>query len=415
MRRKYLGDFNRDKFLSRWGAYLESRNAADLATAIPQFLRSSDPAPFAANIVSSEKPSAIIYTPFDLNPGGGERYLLSLGVALADRYNVTFATKFPYSRIRLQQLSCEFGIDFSRLALANEASIHEGEKPSLFIAMGNHVIPPINPIGDTNIYHCQFPFEMDPPPSAAEFASLFRFQKVIVNSEFTRGHYLASLPVTADDNRLLVEVIPPAVPAYAGDAARKKKMILSVGRFFVGGHNKRQDAMIDAFKSVWRGPGDSLELHLAGSAVPNAECMDHLSRLVADAEGYPIHFHINASREKLAELYRNSALYWHAAGYGTNLDAHPSRAEHFGISLVEAMSAQVVPIAFNAGGPAEIISHRTNGLLYDTKQELIALTLEALNRDAEPQRIQLARAAALRARDFSEATFGNRVRKQFIS
>jgi glycosyltransferase involved in cell wall biosynthesis len=75
------------------------------------------------------------------------------------------------------------------------------------------------------------------------------------------------------------------------------------------------------------------------------------------------------------------------------------------------MSAEVLPIAFNAGGPAEIISHRTNGLLYDTKQELIALTLEALNRDAEPQRVQLARAAALRARDFSETAFGNRVRE----
>jgi glycosyltransferase involved in cell wall biosynthesis len=286
-----------------------------------------------------------------------------------------------------------------------------GEKPALFIAMGIHVIAPIEPIGDVNIYHCQFPFEMDPPPSETEWASLRKFQKIIVNSEFTRRHYLASLPSQKDSDWPVVEIVSPPVPAFTGDATAKKTMILSVGRFFVGGHNKRQDAMIDAFKSIWRGPGDPLELHLAGAAMPSAKSMDHLFRLMSDAEGYPIHFHINASREKLAELYRDSALYWHAAGFGSNLETHPSRAEHFGISLVEAMSAQAVPIAFNAGGPAEIISHRTNGLLYDTREELIALTQEALNRESEPWRIQLGRAAALRARDFSEAAFGDRIRE----
>ncbi|WP_294539539.1 glycosyltransferase [uncultured Rhodoblastus sp.] len=411
LRRRYLGDLNRNKFLSRWGNYLQNRDAAALAAALPQFLPGGDPRPFPGSAIGAGKPTAVLYTPVDLTSGGGERYLLSLGIALADRYNIKLATRYRYSRLRLQQLSCEFGVDLSPIILTDEAAMLAGEKPALFVAMGIHVIPPIEPIGEFNIYHCQFPFEMDPLPSDAEFASLERFQKVIVNSEFTRGHYRKSLPLKTGEDRPVVEIVSPPVPAFIGDATAKKGMILSVGRFFVGGHNKRQDAMIDAFKSLWRGPGDPLELHLAGAAMPSAKSMDHLFRLMEEAEGYPIHFHINASREKLAELYRDSAIYWHAAGYGTNLDAHPSRAEHFGISLVEAMSAQVVPIAFNAGGPAEIISHRENGFLYGDKQELIALSREALDPDAEPQRIRLARAAALRARDFSETVFQNRVRE----
>jgi glycosyltransferase involved in cell wall biosynthesis len=56
-------------------------------------------------------------------------------------------------------------------------------------------------------------------------------------------------------------------------------------------------------------------------------------------------------------------------GYGQDLDAHPESAEHFGIAIVEAMSAGIIPLAFNAGGPREILA-RCPELLFNSLDEL---------------------------------------------
>ena len=44
-------------------------------------------------------------------------------------------------------------------------------------------------------------------------------------------------------------------------------------------------------------------------------------------------------------------LFWHAAGLGEDPTTNPDRFEHFGISVVEAMSAGAVPMVYEHGGP----------------------------------------------------------------
>lgn len=48
----------------------------------------------------------------------------------------------------------------------------------------------------------------------------------------------------------------------------------------------------------------------------------------------------------------------------------PSRKEGFGLVLLEAMAAQLPVIAGNVGGPAELITHGENGLLFDINDYL---------------------------------------------
>ncbi|MDO8269614.1 MAG: glycosyltransferase, partial [Candidatus Levybacteria bacterium] len=82
----------------------------------------------------------------------------------------------------------------------------------------------------------------------------------------------------------------------------------------------------------------------------------------------------NARYEDITALYGSAKIYWHAAGYLENLQKHPERAEHFGISTVEAMSYGAVPVVINAGGQPEIVKDSDNGFLWDSEEELLEQT-----------------------------------------
>ena len=181
-----------------------------------------------------------------------------------------------------------------------------------------------------------------------------------------------------------------------------------MGRFFAGGHSKRHDALIEAFARLApRVPG--VELHLAGSSTPDPAHMEHLERLRAMAEGLAVTFHVNASAAQMAALYRDAAVYWHGAGLGAALATEPFAAEHFGIAIVEAMSAGCVPLAFNAGGPREILSDGVDGVLYATVDDLVEWTVGLLSGGGGP-RVAMGLAAQLRAGDFTPEVFRSRIR-----
>jgi glycosyltransferase involved in cell wall biosynthesis len=167
--------------------------------------------------------------------------------------------------------------------------------------------------------------------------------------------------------------------------------------------------LIETFKSIAFRFDQPVELHLAGSSVPTAQQMDYLVELMALAQGFPIHFHVSPSPEELHKLYRDAAAYWHGTGIGADLIANPEKAEHFGISLVEAMSAQVVPFALNSGGPREIITPGKTGFLYDTADELASLTLDLFESRSYELGKQVGRAAGRRAVEFSRENFGRRI------
>ena len=101
---------------------------------------------------------------------------------------------------------------------------------------------------------------------------------------------------------------------------------------------------------------------------------DKLIQLEKMAEGYLVEFIVNISNKELWEHYSKSKIYWHATGYGEDLERYPEKAEHFGITTVEAMGSGVVPVVFNAGGQREIVDDKINGYLCDSKEDFISKT-----------------------------------------
>jgi glycosyltransferase involved in cell wall biosynthesis/GT2 family glycosyltransferase len=405
-----LGDLNRAKFLSRWGSYLASRCAADLQpiveTVIPRGPESR-PDPEAAKT----RRKVVLYTPYFLTPGGGERYLLSFAAALSADAAVTIVTPHPYSYLRLDTLGREFGLDLSQCWLETWDEFLRKPVPSFMLTMGNHILPPIDARGVQAIYLCQFPFTLLPQDAAAQ-GSLDGYHSIIAYSDYAKAHIAKALSANQLRQRPVTVLYPP-VP-FMGDLGRPKKrnMILNVGRFFVGGHSKRQDLLIAAFRTVAKAlPKEAAppELHLAGSSMPTAENIEYLALLRRHANGLRVFFHVNVAPENLAALYQEAEIYWHGTGLGTDLEQEPEKAEHFGISLVEAMSAGCIVFAHSSGGPREIITEGVDGFLYSSTEDLAQRTHRLLSEEGN-RRQAVRRAAERRAADFSISRFNSQVR-----
>lgn len=406
-RRNALGDLNRDKFVSRWGAFLKSRNPTDLERVrrcfIPDRRSFGDIRATAAASATGRKTAAIL-TPYSLAPGGGERYILTMASILAADHAVTIVTPQPYSNLRLRNFECEFAIDLTGCSTSTFAEFDASPAPDFMVVMGNNIVPPIAAKSSNAIFLCQFPFKVDGllPPDASK--RLAGYKSIIAYSEYSKAYIFAALSAHQLPP-MKVHVVHPPVQQLHGDVQRKKNIILSVGRFFVGAHSKRHDLMIDAFRMLQEKVDGGAELHLAGSSIPEPIQMDYLNRLRDMAKGLDVHFHVNVSDEALSALYSDASIYWHAAGLGSDMESHPETAEHFGMSLVEAMSAGCTPLAFNAGGPREIIRDGESGYLYNSIPDLVSLTGMLL----EPSRIhvreEMGRKAAQRSMDFSVSKF----------
>jgi len=204
------------------------------------------------------------------------------------------------------------------------------------------------------------------------------------------------------------EILYPPVDVGVYDPARpKKNIILNVGRFFSGSHNKKHLVMIDAFKRLCRKGLSGWELHLAGGVAPGRVHAEYLQRVRRRAQGFPIFIHTDAPFQELKRLYEESSIYWHASGYGENENRNPIRFEHFGITTVEAMAAGSVPVVIAKAGQLETVEHGRSGFLWNSLSELEDYTLRVIHDPA--LRASLQQGAIARSRYFNQDSFKKRL------
>jgi glycosyltransferase involved in cell wall biosynthesis len=373
--------------------------------------------------------------------GGGERYLGTIAEILGERYRVDLIVVRPFDRQQLQErldldlsgvgfvsvpgeaVSCPRGVRQwvrNRRALARTYRALERVTRAydVAIALESDLPPPL--AARRNILHVQVPHRRwtardlsralragrlaDVRREAARAVyfprALRRYDLLLCNSQFTarvvEENWRPSLPVL---------VVPPPVelPTAPVSWGEKRNVILSVARFFRGGHEKNQRVLIEAFR-MFAARHPDWELHLVGGAEASDEAL--VAELRQSARGLPVIFHVNAEREKLRHLYRLSKVFWHATGFGVDERREPERVEHFGIALVEAMGYGCLPIAVGRGGPREIIEPGVTGFFWETIPELVERTAAAI---ADPEAARVSARAAERARGFGRAAFRERL------
>ena len=130
--------------------------------------------------------------------------------------------------------------------------------------------------------------------------------------------------------------------------------ILLIGRFFKGSQGKGHPFVVKAFSMLKKSlPGVRLKLELLGHVVKGHEMYLRYVRLQALWTG-GVYVNANADENAVRSAIRAADIVWSTTGiHEEGLD--PGNAEHFGLALLECMSAGLVPIVVNRGGPREIL------------------------------------------------------------
>lgn len=238
------------------------------------------------------------------------------------------------------------------------------------------------------------------PPGNSMLDYLDTYNAIWAISEYTR-HWIRQYW------RRESEVLYSPINVDAFHPLPKRHQILSVGRFFAGQHNKKHLTLIETFKNMLDQGLTGWEFHLAGGTTPGDDHAAHLAKIKAAAAGYPIHIHTNIPFPKLTQLYGESAIYWHASGYGEDEKLNPEKFEHFGITTVEAMASGCVPVVIDNGGQPEIVSHSIDGYLWHTLDELQRYTRNLI--DDPATREKMAVSALERSRRYAKQNFFTRL------
>jgi glycosyltransferase involved in cell wall biosynthesis len=227
--------------------------------------------------------------------------------------------------------------------------------------------------------------------------------KVACNSFYTKEFIDREFGVSS-------EVIYPPVEIDKFNPGGKQKLVLSVGRFSTSSQHKRPEVLIKNFKRLVKSGLKGWRLVVVG-IVEDEESRIAVMALRTLAKGFPIAIRTNLSHDRLVRLYEQTAIYWHAAGFGVDLNKNPERAEHFGISTVEAMAAGAVPVVFAAGGPKEVVRPERDGLWWQTLPELTRQTLRLI--EDETLRQNLSEEGRQRAKLFSKERFCQEIGRLF--
>lgn len=350
-----------------------------------------------------------IYSPYLDTFGGGERYIATIAETLSFDHHVD---------LLLDKHLAKFGVDYLKSNLSGRFNLNLEKvnlipspmgKGSLFLSrlfflrkydllffLTDGSI--FYPSAKKNILHIQSPLKGEPAMTWWGRLKLKKWNVIIYNSKFTKGHCLRNWPLYA-------KVIYPPVDTKIIKPLPKKKYILSVGRFFGYLKDKKHELMIESFKKLRQNPKSlGWSLHLVGSAAEGD--LSYLKDLQKKAEDLGVKFYPNLSYNQLIKLYGTSSVYWHAAGFG---EEEATKMEHFGISVAEAMAGGCVPVVVGKGGLREIIDDGVNGYLWDDQDDLISKTLQVMSNRALWNK--MSRESMKKAGRFSKENFADNIKK----
>ena len=306
---------------------------------------------------------AAIFNPYLDTLGGGERYALSLAKVLFDAgWSVDIEWRDGGIKKKLEK---RFGMKLPGINIAPDIKRGDGYDLCFWVSDGS--VPALR--SRKNFLHFQVPFKGVGGNSLLNKMKLFRVEKIICNSEFTKKVIDAEYGVES------IVVYPPVDIEHI-KPKRKENLILSVGRFSQLKQSKKQEILVKAFKKLTATGLTNWKLVLAGGT----EVGDggYTASLEKMSQGFPIEVVKSPDFKTLKELYGKAKIFWSASGFGEDEEKNPEKVEHFGITVVEAMSAGTVPVAYNAGGHREIVRDSDNGFLWNTLGELTKKTKTAI-------------------------------------
>lgn len=336
-----------------------------------------------------------IYDPYLDTLGGGERYCFEIASCLARVHDVCIFWDDPGI---LAQARKRFHTDTVKVRVSSNFwktgnlifKLRESRKYDALFMVSDGSIP--STLAKKTFLIFQFP--VTPAGGLLENLKMQKISGILCYSQFVKNLLDKQIK-----NKAII--LMPPVDLEAFKPGKKERLIVSVGRFTKRKNTKKQEFLIDVFKKLSEKNLKNWRLVLAGGML--SKDTDFVDSLNNRAKGFPVTIMPDATFSEIQSLYGKARIYWHAAGYGEDLEQYPQRAEHFGITTIEAMSAGAVPVVFAGGGQMEIVSNNDNGFLWESEDQLITKTLSLIS-DSKLW-AKLSQSAQMRAKEYSRERF----------
>ncbi len=343
------------------------------------------------------KKNALLISPYLDVLGGGERHVLSI-IKVFGESGLSTDIVWNDPKI-LDAVESQFSLTMENVTIVPSKNTGKAYDICIYVTDGSYFTGPAQE---------NYVFSMYPDEKLYSMNVLNTFKlrnwNFFANGEFTADKVQQWI-------KKPIHVIHPYIAEEYFNNAKKEKIILSVGRFFQHLHSKRQDVLVESFLQLKKADNKykNYVLVLAGGVKKEDE--DYFEKIKKRASvDSSVILKPNTTDKELKEYYAKAELYWHAAGYRLDEDAHADGVEHLGMTPIEAMASGCVVFCFNNGGPKRYITQGHNGFLYSSIEDLLAQTSK-LN---EGKKTEVSVHARRFAHDhFSKEIFNKEVKEYF--
>jgi len=335
-----------------------------------------------------KKPSLAIYDHAFHFIGGAQKYGLTLINALENLFEITIISNRSVSH---KELFNWYGLDFHFCKIKIipleyfdknnshiEPALVKSEETNPFMKISiesgnydffinNSMNEMIYPLANVSIMICHFP---ERRPRIYFYSDYYDY--IVYNSEYTAGWIKKRWNIKPHKH-----IYPPVDMEQTVSVEEKENIILSVARFEIEG-TKKQRKMVETFIKLNDFYPDlfaNWKLILVGGSGFKNHYLEDLKKLIEDSGLKNIIIKTNINSDDLRQTYTKAKIFWHLCGLN---QTEPEKIEHFGMTIVEAMQNNIVPIVFDGGGQKEIVVHNVSGFRVKSTAQLISYTLEVI-------------------------------------
>jgi hypothetical protein len=337
--------------------------------------------------INNNKNIVGIYSPYEYSLGGGENYLSNImNFFINKNYLIIFFNSTDNNKVKLVlsyylNNNEKYVLQVSNDILFDNKFINKIQgKLDYFVYMSNISIPEIKGIANKNIYHCQFPFDYNHYDNKITYLlkekTIYTYDKIIVNSEFTYKYLLDTYNkynIKYDVNN--IKILYPICVNKINTCKFLKydKSFVMIGRIFdyvPNANNKHFDKIIKIMNMYKK---FNYELNIIGS-VKSKVWYKYLINLIGN--NTKIRIHSDISEDNKNDILKYCKYIIQLTGIEEN---KVSNEEHFGISILEGINYNCIPITYNGGFPPYYIKNKKNGYIVNNLKELETLIYNILN------------------------------------
>ncbi len=324
--------------------------------------------------------TCVITSPYGLNIGGGESYLLHIAkfFILYKKCIILLCVDEEYE-VKKNTICTILGEEFLPYFLFYSYSNHKQfyKKVNYHFDMSNSKIPSLEGLSkdnSNNYFHCQFPFDMKDIISESNKKIFYTYHKIILNSPFTKKYYMECMKNILNPNQK-IHIIYPSSYKNMNQIMDSKLITLKeelsfvmVGRIFEynpNANNKNFDVALECFEKISKKGFNNFSISIIGQVYDQKTLEKLKSYKIKN-----LYFYTNCSNEKKYEILKKSKYIINLTGINRKLDEEAYSFEHFGISIIEALICKCIPITINGGFPPYYINDKVNGYKVQSQKHL---------------------------------------------